>query len=221
MRGREWLAAIAVVGASMLAPSIASAHHTTVACTDQATSTWTIVNSEADKAMTFTTSWPAASGSIPAGGTVTVVAPVTALVVYGTWSNGVQAASYGDGECIPRTTTTTSTTSTTVAPSTTVTTSPPTTTSAPQGTTSSVAPPSTFPPESPPAIPPTAPAAAPPAVAVGVPLIPGVPSAATPGTPSPTLPETGGTARQAVGLSLIALGFLVAGRTLTRIGRAR
>lgn len=126
---KRLLAIAAVVVASILGLSaVAAAHHTTVTC--QSPGIWLVVNSEADKSMTFTTD-QGHEGSIPAGDSTTVEFSGSELTVFGVWSNGQTATNSGEGDCsVPETTTTTA-----VEPTTTTTTELVTTTTLPAPTT--------------------------------------------------------------------------------------
>jgi LPXTG-motif cell wall-anchored protein len=116
------------VGATLLVPQVAAAHHNTVSC--QSPGVWLIVNSEAGVAESFTTD-QGHSGSIPAGGSTTVGYSGTSLTVFGTWTNGATNTSTGEGDCTEAPTTTTEAPTTTAAPTTT---EAPTTTAAPTTT---------------------------------------------------------------------------------------
>lgn len=78
----------------------ASAHHTTVTCNNPETSQWKVVNSEADKSMTFT-SPQGPSGAIAAGGYTFVTYNGTHLKINGIWSNGATSSDDGYGDCFP------------------------------------------------------------------------------------------------------------------------
>lgn len=157
-------AAGAIVGGSLLLSSSVGAHHNDIACI--APGQWSITNSEAAWPENYTTD-AGHSGTIAAGGSVTVSYSGTSLTVFGHWHKGpgpsddVTNTNTGTGDCTVTTTTeasttstptttstsssvpSTSTTSLTTFPTTTVVTSPPsTTTSLPSVPSSTLPPPS-------------------------------------------------------------------------------
>lgn len=167
MKVLKFLACLLVGACALITFSaVAAAHHNTVGC--QSPGVWFIVNSEADKAESFTTS-AGHTGTIPAGGSTTVAYSGTSLTVNGTWSNGTTHTDTGTGSCTKAPTTTIGVTPSTTSPSTTVaatSTTPTAPSTLPSVTTTSVpSAPFTTPPSSlsedpfttPPSTPPTAP----------------------------------------------------------------